>query len=135
MVVTGSHNWSASAENVNDENTVIVHDERIANLFYQEFYARYTFFNPVNVEEISARVALEAFPNPANEIVYVPASEWSNGAELTVELFDMQGRSVMRQVQLAQSLIGIDLSGLPAGMYQLTMSAEGKVGTTKLMLN
>ena len=26
LVITGSHNWSSSAENVNDENTVIVHD-------------------------------------------------------------------------------------------------------------
>ena len=30
VVITGSHNWSSSAENVNDENTVIVHDPRVA---------------------------------------------------------------------------------------------------------
>ena len=37
LVITGSHNWSSSAENVNDENTVIVHDARVANLYHQEF--------------------------------------------------------------------------------------------------
>ena len=37
VVITGSHNWSSSAENVNDENTVIVHDARVANLYHQEF--------------------------------------------------------------------------------------------------
>jgi phosphatidylserine/phosphatidylglycerophosphate/cardiolipin synthase-like enzyme len=29
LVITGSHNWSSSAESVNDENTVIVHDARV----------------------------------------------------------------------------------------------------------
>ncbi len=39
--ITGSHNWSNSAENSNDENTLIVQDPRIANLYLQEFAARY----------------------------------------------------------------------------------------------
>lgn len=41
ILITGSHNWSSAAENVNDENTVIIHDEVSANLFLQEFAARY----------------------------------------------------------------------------------------------
>ena len=39
IVITGSHTWTNSAENVNDENTVIVHDARVANLYHQEFNA------------------------------------------------------------------------------------------------
>lgn len=42
LVLTGSHNWSASAEDRNDENTLVVHDQTIANLYYQEFFSRYT---------------------------------------------------------------------------------------------
>src|SRR5204862_4889516 len=41
FVVTGSHNWSNAANTVNDENTLIIHDEAIANLYLQEFAARY----------------------------------------------------------------------------------------------
>jgi len=41
MVFTGSHNWSSAAENNNDENTVFVHDQVVANQYYQEFLARY----------------------------------------------------------------------------------------------
>jgi phosphatidylserine/phosphatidylglycerophosphate/cardiolipin synthase-like enzyme len=41
MVVTGSMNWSANGDDTNDENTLIIHDEAIANQFYQEFAARY----------------------------------------------------------------------------------------------
>ncbi len=40
-LVTGSHNWSNSAENSNDENTLIIQNQRIANLYLQEFTARY----------------------------------------------------------------------------------------------
>ncbi len=41
FVITGSMNWSANGEDTNDENTLIIHDEDIANQFYQEFAARY----------------------------------------------------------------------------------------------
>jgi phosphatidylserine/phosphatidylglycerophosphate/cardiolipin synthase-like enzyme len=40
-LVTGSHNWSNSAETSNDENTLIIQDRRLANLYLQEFVARY----------------------------------------------------------------------------------------------
>jgi len=39
--ITGSHNWSNSAEGSNNENTLIIKDARIANLYLQEFAARY----------------------------------------------------------------------------------------------
>jgi hypothetical protein len=41
VVITGSHNWTASANSRNDENTLMIYDSTIANLFYQEFYQRY----------------------------------------------------------------------------------------------
>jgi hypothetical protein len=41
MAFTGSHNWSAAADNANDENTIIVHDATIANLYYQNFVYRF----------------------------------------------------------------------------------------------
>lgn len=41
FVLTGSHNWSASAEDRNDENTLIIYDEDIANQYLQEFMARF----------------------------------------------------------------------------------------------
>jgi len=35
-VVTGSHNWSSSAETSNNENTLVIRSKRIANLYLQE---------------------------------------------------------------------------------------------------
>ncbi|MCH8318205.1 MAG: phospholipase, partial [Bacteroidetes bacterium] len=40
-LITGSHNWSTSAETRNDENTLFIHDEVIANMYLEEFMARY----------------------------------------------------------------------------------------------
>lgn len=42
LVLTGSHNWSSSANFSNDENTLIVHNATVANLYYQEWRKRYT---------------------------------------------------------------------------------------------
>jgi len=41
LVLTGSHNWSAAADNDNDENTLIIHDATIANIYYQNFVKRF----------------------------------------------------------------------------------------------
>ena len=41
MLFTGSHNWSAAADNDNDENTLIIHDATIANVYYQQFVHRF----------------------------------------------------------------------------------------------
>lgn len=41
FVLTGSHNWSSSAEQRNDENTLIIYDADIANQYVQEFMGRY----------------------------------------------------------------------------------------------
>jgi phosphatidylserine/phosphatidylglycerophosphate/cardiolipin synthase-like enzyme len=41
LVLTGSHNWSSSADIRNDENTLIIHNADIANIYYQEFVERF----------------------------------------------------------------------------------------------
>ncbi len=41
LVITGSHNWTNSAEDDFDENTLIIHDAEIANMYYEEFVARF----------------------------------------------------------------------------------------------
>ena len=41
LVLTGSHNWSSSADLRNDENSLIIHNADIANIYYQEFVERF----------------------------------------------------------------------------------------------
>jgi len=52
FILTGSHNWSSSADQKNDENTVVIHDAGIVNLYYQEFSERYINGIPVNQQTI-----------------------------------------------------------------------------------
>lgn len=52
FVLTGSHNWSSSADQKNDENTLVIHDAGTVNLFYQEFSERYKNGIPVNQQNI-----------------------------------------------------------------------------------
>ncbi len=65
MVITGSHNWSSSAENVNDENTVIVHDPRVANLYHQEFRGILIALGVIqSVEDQEGGAICTVYPNP-----------------------------------------------------------------------
>jgi len=41
ILLTGSHNWSSSAQFRNDENTLVFHDQAVANAYYQEFVERF----------------------------------------------------------------------------------------------
>jgi phosphatidylserine/phosphatidylglycerophosphate/cardiolipin synthase-like enzyme len=41
ILLTGCHNWSSSADTRNDENTLIIHNQDIANIYYQEFVERF----------------------------------------------------------------------------------------------
>lgn len=41
LLLTGCHNWSSSAQLRNDENTLIIHDQTMANIYYQEFVSRF----------------------------------------------------------------------------------------------
>ena len=64
VVLTGSHNWSASAEDRNDENTIIVHDATIANIYYQNFVKRFT-------DNLGLLSEITAPPVANNDTIYV----------------------------------------------------------------
>jgi hypothetical protein len=56
FVLTGSHNWSTSAEVRNDENTIIIYDEDIANQFLQEAVSRFGINSTPKANDVSATV-------------------------------------------------------------------------------
>lgn len=131
-VLTGSHNWSTSAQSRNDENTVIVHDAHIANLFYQEFVQRYGENGGIELVNGSVgftdnpmqAAAISLYPNPANnsvQVSYNPEKLGSNG-NITIQLTDLSGKIVyQRSAQYSPNVQveSLDLSGLNDGMYLL----------------
>ena len=70
LVLTGSHNWSESAQVRNDENTLIVHDQGLANAYYQEFVPRFRngklLVSDKNSFMFLSQPGIELYPNPAS---------------------------------------------------------------------
>ncbi|MDY0343774.1 MAG: phospholipase D-like domain-containing protein [Lentimicrobium sp.] len=74
LAFTGSHNWSAAADNDNDENTLIVHDATTANLYYQNFVKRF-------IENDGVLLELTGPPTAVNDTVTLAMDQ-----EVTVEV-------------------------------------------------
>jgi hypothetical protein len=150
VVMTGSHNYSVAANTINDENTVVVHDYKIANIYYQEWYKRYkesggTFTAGVGLPGPGARAALEqSVPNPMTHEAMIRYS--IPGAGLTrasLRVYDASGRLVRTlldgpSVSGSQHAVwdGRTSSGAtaPNGIYFYRLCVGGENLTRKLSL-
>ncbi len=127
IVITGSHNWSSAAENENDENTLIIHDAKIANQYLQDFKQRYadaggtgTFFVPTKVSgdknnEIHSFKLFQNYPNPFNPSTLIKYQIAEEG-HVSLKIFDMLGREVETLVD----------ENKPAGLYEIEFNAANK---------
>ena len=99
IVITGSQNWSTSAETKNDENTLIIHDQLIANQYLQEFAARYKAAGGSNnLTKVSLETTALAnsykleqnYPNPFNASttinIFIPSN--SNASQTIYNIED-----------------------------------------------
>ncbi len=141
IVVTGSHNWSASAETRNDENTLIFHDATIANIFLQEFEARWCeatggsdcITSLRESEEIDG-FEVKLFPNPAVDISNIHMT-LDDRKDLTISLWSFTGQllqsNILRDVQ-GQRTETLYLNGLPAGSYIVTFTLEDQITVRKV---
>ena len=132
LVITGSHNWSSSAENVNDENTVIVHDARVANLYHQEFRG---IINAINgeVAVLEQRPPhWKVMPNPASSQVWIRGLNAGDA----VALLDANGRVVEVPAWRQGGVVQFDLGTLSAGLYHVAVtSASGVVTSSRLAVH
>ena len=131
MVITGSHNWSTSAETVNDENTVIVHNSRIANLYYQEFRGILMDIG-VNIEEQPDGGEFLVYPNPAQNYLSVQSEQGHvMSGELTI--VDLNGRVISTQ-NMNAAFTRMDISNLASGIYVLQLRQETGVSSVKFVV-
>jgi len=94
FVWTGSHNWSDAANTSNDENSIVIYDAQVANLFYQNFKKRYDLAIP-----ISERPILDLGPDTtvfAGDTVTLDAKQfdtyvWSTGDLTQIIMVDSSG--------------------------------------------
>lgn len=133
QVITGSHNWSASANNVNDENTLIIHDADIANQFYQEWIARWQTLT-LSTDE-NSEVNFNLFPNPAADEVNLRFS--APAGTQRIQITDLSGRTVFDYIYYAaagENDVRLDTRNLPNGMYVLTLKGEWGGMSEKLVV-
>ena len=148
-VITGSHNWSSSAENSNDENTLIIQDDQVANFYLQEFAARYyeaggsDSINVItsveeNGSEIPAQFSLaQNYPNPFNPVTKIKFEvPFSQRVELSV--YDILGRKVKELyndvAQAGTVTIEFKADDLASGMYIYRLKTKDFSESRKMVL-
>jgi len=124
-VITGSHNWSSSANRRNDENTIIIQDARIANLYIQEFASRYRqaggLDDIITVDAAPGSAELpqsfrirQNYPNPFNPTTII-SFDIPRQSMVSLRIYDALGRRV------ASPLLD---ESLPAGTHHMPFDAS-----------
>lgn len=132
LVISGSHNWSNSANDRNDENTLIIHDADIANQYYQQFAYRFKQNGGelvVSAKEIKFS-DLKIFPNPTADRIQI-----STNQELqNIKVYSINGVLVQDIIPSGNHIIEIDLSQQKSGVYFLKVeSSKSKINTYKII--
>lgn len=130
-VVAGSHNWSNSAEDEYDENTLIIHDQIIANQYWEEFSKRFSELSPTKVIEFSKNKNFSVYPNPADNTIVINAMEYFNN--LNYRIMNYAGQVIMERRGVCESILTLDISAEPAGVYFVIVEQEGIISKMKFI--
>ncbi len=146
-IVTGSHNWSSSAETRNDENTIIIKDNIIANQYLQEFTARYYEAGGndsirVSVNETGSGIPenyslSQNYPNPFNPTTNIDFSLPKSGM-VTLKIYNMLGQEVATLIngEMKAGSYNIQFNGnqLSSGVYVYQIRAGSFIMNKKFTL-
>jgi len=145
IVITGSHNWSSSAETSNNENTLIIHSKRIANLYLQEFKARYEEAGGADVisdvkDDSKAPTTfklMQNYPNPFNPSTIITYSI-PKESHVTLTVFNILGQEIKTLVNQDKPTgiykVQFDGSGLSSGVYFYSVKAGDYFRVRKMLL-
>ncbi len=153
-VITGSHNWSNAANTRNDENTLIIKDIKIANLYAQEFKALYnqeggTGFFKIPADTVSGvknsetelvpetAVLHQNYPNPFNPVTSI-SFELSDAGMVNLAVYNILGEKVAtivnRNLTSGKYVADFNASELPSGLYIYTLTTNKQSISKKMML-
>lgn len=136
MVLTGSHNWSTSAETRNDENTLIVHDKIVADQYYQAY--AYLFkqaggvLNTVDLSTPSNDLTL--YPNPTDSIVYMKFNGNAYSKSGSISVYSVVGNKIFEKNYPNLQYATVDLSDYPKGLYFVTIKTDDKIYQSKVVV-
>lgn len=141
LVLTGSHNWSAAADNENDENTLVVHDATIANIYYQNFAALFIKSNGIilGIEDpgiLKTSDDLLVFPNPVQNGNINLSFYLTSDDRGTLQLIDMSGKVLFNQtIKLAngENKLNYSLPSYYKGTYIFRLITNSRVLNQKVL--
>ena len=139
LVFTGSHNWSASADTKNDENSIIIHSASLANIYYQSFFQNFTdeggTLIPLSaIDPISRPSAITVYPNPSSEFVTVKTNNSSVLNDIKISIFDIFGKENFSLVSKNSNSVIIDTKQLKSGLYFLQINISNTVEIKKIQV-
>jgi len=156
VVITGSHNWSRSANEKNDENTLIIHDVYIANQYMQEFKARYNQLGGSNSFEIPVITSIknesvlknnfelaQNYPNPFNPTTIIRYSihvgtKHDLFHQTQLKIYDVLGKEVQTLVnekqQSGEYSVTFNAKNLSNGVYFYKLQVGDFVESKKMII-
>lgn len=139
VVLTGSHNWSASANNYNDENTLVIHNATLANVYHQNFVkildAAETIYGIDNPSGYSQGDVV-IYPNPVDDLLYIDLRA-EKSVSYTISILDLSGREIINHKAQANPGINhqtIDASSLSKGVYLVRILSKAGSHTQKIIV-
>ncbi len=129
-VITGSHNWTNSAEEEYDENTLIIHYPLICWQYLEEFGKRWTDLGGVlQMPEENNQPAFTIFPNPSNNYFTI---ETNTDENFSYEIFSIDGRQIgLKQNGTAGSVVA---PNLVAGIYLIKIYTQTNTQELQLII-
>lgn len=140
LVVVGSHNWSTSAEEQNDENTLIIHSETIAAMYFEEWLQRFRDaggqYTPVGLpEEEPVHVLVQTLQQsgqPVRVQLTAPAQQ-----QVQARLVSMSGQTLSQaqwEVSQGTNTRHLPLPQVSSGMYLLVLEVDGVQKPVKIIV-
>jgi phosphatidylserine/phosphatidylglycerophosphate/cardiolipin synthase-like enzyme len=132
QVITGSHNWSNSANEINDENTLIIHNADVANQYLQQFAYRFEQNNGdfVVSAQLIENSELSVYPNPSAGKITVSSDHFIK----SVQLFNLNGALLQQWEADSQKTLTFSLPSEITGMYLLKVkNGNGTISICKIV--
>lgn len=134
-VLVGCHNWSTAADERNDENTLVIHDYVIANIYFQEFVKRFTNSggSVTRIEPSLTENQLTIYPNPARRLFHIGLPPEEQGP-VRLGIYDLSGKMVYNISFDHSGSLTVDIGhGIKTGMYILKLETGRKIYTGKII--
>jgi len=132
VLLNGSHNWSFSANNRNDENTLIIYDEDIANQYYQAIAFMFNEVGGALSTEIFQSTEMAIYPNPSSTFVEIALANQTVINE--IKLYSSIGKLVYTEADILKEKHRFSIEDLAQGIYivQLT-TADNQIINQQLI--